>query len=285
MPFFRSSRRPPLRLPGHSLIQLEVLELDDRDLAKVVGGLASEGHYIGRSYGLGATASGECGYTSCFVAGTLIATEEGQVPVETLAPFTRAPGVLRPAAAAVSIATGAAGPEAAAIVDLELLTGHRISVSEYHPFPARSARSAGEARGRVRTLPALSLTPGQELQVLDARTNQLIWTPITALRRRSYDRFVYNICLAAPETPREHLLLANGIVTGDLFIQLHLVESVRVEAARRLTRGEAVGPMAQELAVSESVLDEWRRAYLWTPQKLYGETRLVRAVMRAVSAA
>ena len=278
MPSRCLSRRPPLRLPGHSLIRREVLDLDDGELARVVGGLtSSEGFGVERAHGLGATAS--CGYTSCFVVGTLIATEVGPVPVEALAPFSMAPRLLRPSGPPARIATGAAGPEAAAIVELELLTGQRLSVSEYHPFPARTR---GVDRGR--TVPARSLRSGQELQVLDAGTRQLTWTPITALARRSYDGLVYNVCLAAPETPRDHRLLANGIVTGDLFSQLCLVESVRIESVRRLRRGEPIGPLAEELAVSEAVLDEWCRAYRSAPQALEGESRLVRAALRAAHA-
>lgn len=276
MPVVRTSRRPPLRLPGHSLIQLEVLELDDNDLRKVVGG-AWNPHSELPDRSWQAASSGDLGIVSCYAAGTLIATEDGQVPVESIAPIAKAPRLLRPAGSPARIATGAAGPEAAPIFDIELLSGHRISVSEHHPFPTRSRERVG---GVVLILPALSLRVGQELQVLEPRTGGLVWTPITAVKRRQYGGFVYNFCLTAPETPEDHRVVANGIVTGDLFSQLYLVGSIRVDASKRLTRGEPMEQLVQELGLNETMLEEWRMAYESTPQALFGEIRLMRAMMQ-----
>ena len=96
------------------------------------------------------------------------------------------------------------GPETLPM--LRVQTKHRsVVVTSKHPFPTE--------RGY---LPAYRLEAGDTL--LSDKTKEVI-TEIKTLPQSEDAPTVWNIMLAGDEHPRNHMLLGDGLVTGDLFLQ------------------------------------------------------------------
>jgi hypothetical protein len=96
------------------------------------------------------------------------------------------------------------GPESLPMIHIRTKQGNLV-VTGNHPFPT--------PEGIVR---AFQLQSGQ--QILDAERNLLLVEDI-ALKREARDPVVWNLVLKGSQALEDHFVVANGVVTGDLFIQ------------------------------------------------------------------
>jgi hypothetical protein len=91
-----------------------------------------------------------------------------------------------------------------------------LHVSEWHPFPVR------EVDGREVVKPAKLLGAFDEILGDDGDFH-----PISKMEMVAADpsMLVYNVALDTDsDNPRDHYILANGIITGDLWMQNYLKE-------------------------------------------------------------
>ncbi len=136
----------------------------------------------------------------CFAKGTNInVTKEFAVPIETLhvgSPVYMADG------RTIKISRVIAGPEAKPMITFEMGAGDRITVTTEHPLLTnKGLRLAKEIR------------MGEEL--FDANGNAVT---ILGIRHSSYSDLVYNFEFEGTRE-NDHLILAEKIVSGDLYLQ------------------------------------------------------------------
>ena len=139
----------------------------------------------------------------CFVKGTQIAIGEGlSVPIEDL---TVGKEVLLSNGKISKIKKIVAGLEKNPVVKIELVDKKIVSVTETHPMLTR--------RGVVK---AAELRFDDEIKVYTGA-----WVKIHSLTAVKYSDKVINIKLDG-EDEKDHLVIANGVVTGDLYLQQQL---------------------------------------------------------------
>jgi hypothetical protein len=138
----------------------------------------------------------------CFVAGTRIAVGEGRtMVVEDLgkgATIQTADGKLARSLRAV------AGPETEKVLTLVTTSGHSVTVTRKHP---------------IKTSDGIKLA--QELKLGDTLYTVSGPTILGAIRKSSYAGLVYNFALPGGAL-NNHLVVANGLVVGDLYLQKKL---------------------------------------------------------------
>jgi len=166
--------------------------------ARTADGLCADSHEV-RTHG-------------CFVAGTRVQVGVGQlVPVELLG---RGASVLSYGGVRARVRRAVRGPELLPVVAIATADGARLMVTREHPM-----------------LTVVGLKPARALSIAD----QLLSasgapTAVSSLSSRSYDGLVYNFEL--PGTAEaDHLVVAEGLVSGDLYLQEQLAKQQRVAMA------------------------------------------------------
>ncbi|MBW2735454.1 MAG: hypothetical protein JRH20_23975 [Deltaproteobacteria bacterium] len=139
----------------------------------------------------------------CFVAGTQIQVGPHQtLPIEKLVAgsmITTADGRQLTSLRAV------AGPESEPVIAISTLSGHTLTLTSKHPVKTRMGIKI-----------AAELNEGDELFTAEGSL-----TGITSLRRKSYGGTVFNFALPG-DGMANHLVVANGLVVGDLYLQQKL---------------------------------------------------------------
>ena len=162
----------------------------------------------GGGFGGGGGDGGDGGFGGrgggCFVAGTLITVGEGHrtMPVDRLGTGA----TIRTAGGAqVRSLASVRGPEEKPVIEIRTTAGHRLAVTDTHPLlTSDGLKKAGELR------------PDDRLLDADRRPVR-----IRSLRRRRYDGLVYNFVLPGG-SDEAHLVVANGLLAGDLYLQQKL---------------------------------------------------------------
>lgn len=163
----------------------------------------------------------QCG---CFAGETLLLTPEGEQPIASLARRARSRPlqVLRAEAksggvfVASRLLDGAAftvGPESAPLVRIAIEGGRQLLLTVQHPvLVLRQGHWSMQQAGTLRGSDMLLASRGQTLQIdeIDRKVSD-------------HPQLVYNLDTGEAE-PREHLILAEGIVVGDSYWQKRLSE-------------------------------------------------------------
>jgi hypothetical protein len=136
----------------------------------------------------------------CFTMGTRIAVDQGRwLTVERLRPGTM---VLTQDGRRLPVVRAVSGPEKAPIVRIKTAEAHELGVTQDHPM----LTSAGlKLASRLRLGDELIVAKGQS-------------TSVVALSSENVELPVFNVELKGSNTA-DHLLVAEGLVTGDLHIQ------------------------------------------------------------------
>jgi hypothetical protein len=103
------------------------------------------------------------------------------------------------------------GPEVKPVVEVQLLTGESLTVTDTHPMLTEAG-----------VVQAKDLSIGHRLL-----TEKGHWAPIQSLSTKKYDGLVYNIELGG-DREQDHLVYGNGVVTGDLYLQQQLQKPAQV---------------------------------------------------------
>lgn len=145
------------------------------------------------------------GYGGCFVEGTMIRMANGKdLPIEIVRPGAK---VMRSNGTTAMITKMVAGPEKIPVYYLKTQDGREVGVTEGHPMVTLTG---------IKKAKDLN-----EWDLLLVEKNN--WTGIESIAQRKYDRLVYNFVVEG-KTTNDHIIVANGIMTGDLYIQKQLLK-------------------------------------------------------------
>lgn len=159
---------------------------------------------FGKCKGFGSRTNG------CFVAGTKIQLNDKiHMPIETLK-----------VGYSVQLANGKTskiskivqGPEIKPVVRVEVSSGQIIELTEKHPVLTENG-----------IVQAKNLTIGSKL-----KNKEGFWVSIQSLSTHKYDGQVYNLELNG-NSDQDHLIVSNGLVTGDLHLQNQLLSPKRLD--------------------------------------------------------
>jgi len=154
--------------------------------------------------------------TGCFVKGTKIAiSKDSAVPVEAL----RAGNTVRLADGRSSrILKVVAGPEVKPVISFATAEGPVIVVTAEHPLLTKKGMKL-----------AREITIHDELKVsgLDK------FTALKSISQQAYDGDVYNFELAGNKEA-DHLVIADGLVSGDLYLQIKMSSGRKNSLGHRL---------------------------------------------------
>lgn len=146
----------------------------------------------------------------CFVEGTQIRLGDGRlVCVEDLLPGR--PTVLRPDHSISPVLLGRAGPEEPDVFYFTTDHGNRLGVTQYHPMVVWYA-------GNPHVMPAMDLEAGDQILVYTPDDDHLL-EEVVNIEQRPYSGTVYNFEIEGSDVAASHFVVANGIVTGDLYLQ------------------------------------------------------------------
>jgi hypothetical protein len=107
-----------------------------------------------------------------------------------------------------SIARMTRGPENVPMFDIQI-EGKTVRVTGTHPFPTNEGPRA-----------AFELQEGDRVRTAEGKSGVI--QNIATVPAGEKAPMVWNLELAAGEDLRDHYVLANGVVTGDLYIQTRL---------------------------------------------------------------
>jgi hypothetical protein len=146
----------------------------------------------------------------CFVAGTRVRMATGdELPVEQLERVS--PTLCRPDGSTVRLTKIMIGNELSPIYHITLESGIELGVTEAHPMVVRHD-------GLLHVVAAETLLVGDEVPtVTEGFATELARVACVEVRR--YTGLVYNFYLQRGRGPDQHLVIANGIVTGDNTLQ------------------------------------------------------------------
>ena len=164
------------------------------------GGEGGGGGFGGRSNG-------------CFVAGTRVS-----VGADATRPVERLPGgsmIVNAARLPVRLVRSVAGPERGKVIEIRSVAGHRLVVTKKHPMVTTEGLVLADRLTRRHRLLTAARQPVR----------------IASLRRIPYDGLVYNFVLPG-ERQADHLLVAEGLLTGDLALQHQLSAAAPSEPVR-----------------------------------------------------
>lgn len=151
----------------------------------------------------------------CFVEGTQIClADERYVAVETLLPGE--PNVMRPDGTPSPLLGGRAGLEEHQVIFFLTDHGHDLGVTQSHPMVVRR-------EGQLSVVAALDVVVEDELLAFNP-VDRRFFATVVEVERRDYGGLVYNIEIGGSGDPNSHFIVANGIVTGDLYLQQRLAE-------------------------------------------------------------
>lgn len=158
----------------------------------------------------------------CFVKGTRIAlAEHMSAPIEAL---NAGMEVLRADGQRARITRIVAGPEAKPVLRFTLTSGETVRVTREHPMATRAGLK-----------PAHTVGIGDELAVQGGKFQSL-----REIRQEAYAGQVYNIELEGGARDADHMVIADRVITGDLYIQnkLTLNPAISPHWLSVLERGE-----------------------------------------------
>ena len=139
----------------------------------------------------------------CFVKGTQIAlSQKSQVAIEELRVGDT---VMLSNGKKSKIVHMISGPEKKPVIQLDLVNGKTLSVTDTHPMLTEMG-----------VVQAKNLTIGSRLLTKDGH-----WVTLSSISTKKYEDHVFNIELAGSHET-DHLIYGNGIVTGDLHLQQKL---------------------------------------------------------------
>jgi len=168
----------------------------------------------------------------CFEEQTTIRMADGSDrPIYALRPGDR---VLNPITGkAVGIRKLTAGPESLDLVVVGMRST-QVKVTTEHPMMTRTGVKQ-----------AIALTTADELRGADGK-----WQRVTKISREATKKNVYNFEIDTPSSaPDEHAVLADGVVTGDLYIQSQLKAKITAtpEAEQQTKRRARVEGSSSQL--------------------------------------
>lgn len=143
----------------------------------------------------------------CFAKGTLIQMHDGsQMAIEDI----KGNSAVKLADGRVALVNKiVSGPETEQVITFETADGQKITVTNKHPMMT--------ARG---VLMARDISISDKLQV--AKTGK--FTALANIRKHDYKEKVYNFELRGRTNEADHLVVANGLTTGELVLQNQLVQ-------------------------------------------------------------
>ncbi len=137
----------------------------------------------------------------CFVKGTKIAlSQDLSVPIEKL---NAGQSVMLADGRLAKITRIIAGPEHKPVVGFETSSGAKLTVTSEHPLLTRTGMKL-----------AKDISIGDELKSGDGK-----FVTIKAIGTRMYKDKVYNFELAGTAAEADHSVIANGLVSGELYLQ------------------------------------------------------------------
>jgi hypothetical protein len=152
---------------------------------------------------------GACG---CFADETLITLGDGRTQ-RRITELTERDQVWNPMThKAQGIARMTRGPEKVPMFDVQI-EGRTVRVTGTHPFPTSDGPRA-----------AFELQEGDRVRTADGTMG--VVQKITSVASSGKDPIVWNLELIGSNDLRDHYVLANGVVTGDLNIQTRLQKNV-----------------------------------------------------------
>ena len=167
----------------------------------------------------------------CFVAGTRVLLADGtEAAVEDLLPGD--PVLRRPGGGEACVVMGTAGPEERPVYHVTTDSGHKVGVTPFHPMVVLRP-------GGWDVIPARDLRVGMERQGMTE--GQLFWNRVQGVTQRVIAEQVYNVEIEGTEADRDHLIVANGVVTGALLLQRRLEDLDGLAANPLPTTGSMAG--------------------------------------------
>ena len=141
-----------------------------------------------------------------------------------------APAVCRGDRAPADIVIGTAGPEEPPVYFIKTACGVELGVTEFHPMIVVRL-------GRMQIVAARDVLVNDQMPALPKDGGTPSLTGVDAIECRHYPGIVYNIEIDGTRAPQTHLIVANGVVTGDLYLQ-HIIE--RAQQGSHDERDEAL---------------------------------------------
>ncbi len=147
----------------------------------------------------------------CFAKGTKInVTKKDAIAIEKLPPGSP---VLLADGRTVRIKKVVAGPEPEPVIAFETKSGSKLTVTSLHPVMTSQGVKL-----------AKDIAIADELKSVDGK-----WVPIVSIGRKEYSGDVYNLELEG-ESEVDHLIIAEGLVSGDLYLQSKLSGRIKITA-------------------------------------------------------
>lgn len=157
------------------------------------------------------------GAGGCYVEGTMIKIPGGkEVRIESLRPGDR---VLRADGRPGIIAEMVAGPEKLPVIYFKTEDGKSLGVTNGHPMVTQ--KGVIKAKDVLAT-DSLALENGKLVKITD-------------ITKKIYNKDVYNLVVAGNRDV-DHVIISNGIATGDLHLQRQLQEQERGLSVARLSK-------------------------------------------------
>jgi|GEM_PF-4357533 len=157
---------------------------------------------------------GACG---CFSDETMITMGDGKTQ-KKITELTAQDQVWNPMSKkAQSIVRMTQGPEAIPMIEIKI-ENKILRVTGHHPFPAKEG-----------LIPAFALKEGDLVQSAHGS-----WVPVQSIQVLAAPAkapMVWNLELKGSADPRDHYVLANGVVTGDLYLQTRLQKADNLRLA------------------------------------------------------
>lgn len=147
----------------------------------------------------------------CFAKGTKIrVAKDVELPIEKLSAGNR---VLLADGRHSTIKRVVAGPEKKPMVMFETASGAKIMVTDEHPMATKNGVKL-----------AKQVTIGDELKTADGK-----FTAISGISQREYKEDVYNFELVGSAQEADHLVVAEGLVSGELYLQNKLAHKPAIK--------------------------------------------------------
>jgi|GEM_PF-4588819 len=163
------------------------------------------------------------GASCCFVAGTPILLASGEeVAIDTLVEKTDSI-VACPEGVFNRIARPSVRENDNSVYRIITADGRALTVTEFHPMLVKSPSG-------YRIIPANILRKGQLLRCASGFDRKEDYVAIKRIEVIPHRGNVYNVALVGQDLVSRHLLIANGIITGDLVLQATMVRRFAIQA-------------------------------------------------------
>ncbi len=155
----------------------------------------------------------------CFIEGTRIRLEDGsEIAIEE---FCGEEFVGLADGTGSTLHEGLTGPAEQPILSILTSHGQRLGVTATHPMVV-------ERQGELEIVAASALGVGDRLPAFVGCRQ--VRSQIQSIEQKNYAGTVYNIQVRGGIDPETHFIIANGIVTGDLYLQMQIEKTATCAA-------------------------------------------------------